>query len=91
MATRARDLRYDRESPALRRTTRAGRRAARIVHADRHGERKPMRDATHVREIDRVLQGEATGRDAIVATSWRRCVETYGLDPARPDPRPYRP
>lgn len=45
-----------------------------------------MRDALHVREIDCVLRGEATGRDAVVATSWRRCVETYGLDPTRPDP-----
>jgi transcriptional regulator of acetoin/glycerol metabolism len=45
-----------------------------------------MRQAAHVKEIDRVLQGEATGRDAVVAASWRRCVETYGLDPTRPDP-----
>lgn len=45
-----------------------------------------MRDREHVREIDRVLNGEETGRDAIVSESWRRCVETYGMDPTRPDP-----
>lgn len=45
-----------------------------------------MHDREHVREIDRVLNGEETGRDALVADSWRRCVETYGMDPTRPDP-----
>ena len=45
-----------------------------------------MRDRDHVREIDRVLNGEETGRDKLVSDSWRRCVETYGMDPTRPDP-----
>ncbi|WP_238367269.1 sigma-54-dependent Fis family transcriptional regulator [Mesobacterium pallidum] len=45
-----------------------------------------MRDTDHVDEIDRVLRGFETGRDRIVADSWRRCVETYGMDPTRPDP-----
>ncbi|SMX38749.1 sigma-54-dependent Fis family transcriptional regulator [Maliponia aquimaris] len=45
-----------------------------------------MRDREHVLEIDRVLRGQETGRDALVSASWRRCVETYGMDPTRPDP-----
>ncbi|MBS0124106.1 sigma-54-dependent Fis family transcriptional regulator [Thetidibacter halocola] len=45
-----------------------------------------MRDIDHVTEIDRVLRGQETGRDRVVADSWRRCVESYGMDPARPDP-----
>ncbi|MGZ3218051.1 sigma-54-dependent Fis family transcriptional regulator [Paracoccus sp. T5] len=45
-----------------------------------------MRDIEHVREIGKVLQGQATGRDGVVSDSWRRCVESYGLDPARPSP-----
>ncbi|WP_410219138.1 sigma-54-dependent Fis family transcriptional regulator [Paracoccus sp. (in: a-proteobacteria)] len=45
-----------------------------------------MRDNDHVAEIDRVLRGQATGRDSVVSASWRRCVEHYGLDPARPSP-----
>lgn len=45
-----------------------------------------MSDIDHVKEIDRVLRGHQTGRDGVVAESWRRCVEAYGLDPARPDP-----
>lgn len=45
-----------------------------------------MRDTDHVAEIDRVLRGQATGRDRMVAASWRRCVEHHGLDPARPSP-----
>lgn len=45
-----------------------------------------MRDHDHVTEIDRVLRGQQTGRDALVSDSWRRCVETYGMDPTRPDP-----
>ncbi|MCM2442841.1 sigma-54-dependent Fis family transcriptional regulator [Agrobacterium vitis] len=38
--------------------------------------------ADHVKEIERVGQGSNTGRDAIVVESWRRCLETYQLDPA---------
>ncbi|OEC96901.1 sigma-54-dependent Fis family transcriptional regulator [Rhizobium sp. YK2] len=39
--------------------------------------------ADHIKEIERVGQGSNTGRDAIVLESWRRCLETYQLDPAR--------
>jgi transcriptional regulator of acetoin/glycerol metabolism len=45
-----------------------------------------MSDRDHVQEIDRVLNGEDTGRDRLVSDSWRRCVESYGMDPTRPDP-----
>lgn len=45
-----------------------------------------MRDRAHTVEIERVLRGQQTGRDALVSDSWRRCVETYGMDPTRPDP-----
>ena len=45
-----------------------------------------MGDLEHVTEIERVLLGQTTGRDSAVTESWRRCVETYGLDPTRPDP-----
>ncbi|ERP87252.1 acetoin catabolism regulatory protein [Labrenzia sp. C1B10] len=45
-----------------------------------------MRDLEHVSEIDRVLKGYETGRDGLVSESWRRCVQTYGMDPARPEP-----
>ncbi len=44
-----------------------------------------MRDYEHVSEIDRVLNGQETGRDGLVTESWRRCVQTYGMDPTRPD------
>ena len=45
-----------------------------------------MFEGDHIREIDRVLNGEETGRDRLVSDSWRRCVERYGMDPTRPDP-----
>ncbi len=45
-----------------------------------------MSDLEHVTEIDRVLRGQQTGRDDLVTQSWRRCVETYGMDPTRRDP-----
>ena len=45
-----------------------------------------MRNAQHVEEIERVLDGTQTGRDSFVAASWRRCVELYGMDPTRSDP-----
>ncbi|WP_331498121.1 hypothetical protein [Paracoccus sediminilitoris] len=45
-----------------------------------------MRDTDHMTEIDRVLRGQATGRDDVVRSSWRRCVESWGLDPTRPSP-----
>lgn len=45
-----------------------------------------MLDRDHVEEIDRVLRGQDTGRDPLVTDSWLRCVETYGMDPARADP-----
>lgn len=37
----------------------------------------------HIREIERVGQGSNTGRDAIVVESWRRCLDTYQLDPTK--------
>lgn len=37
----------------------------------------------HIKEIERVGKGSNTGRDAIVVESWRRCLETYQLDPAQ--------
>ncbi|MEN2991871.1 sigma-54-dependent Fis family transcriptional regulator [Tistrella sp. BH-R2-4] len=40
----------------------------------------------HIDEIDRVLGGDASLRDAVVLQSWRRCVTDHGLDPARPNP-----
>ncbi|NVO24400.1 sigma-54-dependent Fis family transcriptional regulator [Donghicola mangrovi] len=45
-----------------------------------------MGDLRHVQEIEQVLGGGATGRDSFVSASWRRCVELYGMDPARNDP-----
>ncbi|MEM9224632.1 MAG: GAF domain-containing protein, partial [Pseudomonadota bacterium] len=45
-----------------------------------------MGDLAHVEEIARVLNGAETQRDALVADSWRRCIETYGMDPTRPEP-----
>lgn len=45
-----------------------------------------MRDTEHVQEISRVLRGQITGRDGVVSESWRRCIETYGMDPSRPTP-----
>jgi len=45
-----------------------------------------MSDLEHLREIDRVLSGGRIGRDGFVTQSWRRCVEQYGMDPAKPSP-----
>lgn len=45
-----------------------------------------MSDRDHLHEIDRVLRGAETGRDRLVSDSWRRCIETYGMDPARAEP-----
>ncbi|MEM6658527.1 MAG: sigma-54-dependent Fis family transcriptional regulator [Pseudomonadota bacterium] len=45
-----------------------------------------MLDRHHTEEIDRVLNGFDTGRDRLVADSWQRCVETYGMDPSRQEP-----
>ncbi|WP_170379382.1 sigma-54-dependent Fis family transcriptional regulator [Ruegeria atlantica] len=45
-----------------------------------------MLDRQHTKEIDRVLSGFDTGRDRLVADSWQRCVETYGMDPSRQEP-----
>ncbi|WP_424974734.1 sigma-54-dependent Fis family transcriptional regulator [Dinoroseobacter sp. S124A] len=46
-----------------------------------------MSDLAHVTEIDRVVSGKAVsnGRDAIVTESWRRCIDTYGLNPTSAD------
>jgi transcriptional regulator of acetoin/glycerol metabolism len=45
-----------------------------------------MAERQHVEEIEQVLGGTQTGRDTFVSESWRRCVELYGMDPARNDP-----
>lgn len=45
-----------------------------------------MSPSEHIREIDRALGGAATGRDASVIASWRRCIDIHSLDPARPNP-----
>ncbi|WP_378949481.1 sigma-54-dependent Fis family transcriptional regulator [Paracoccus sp. R86501] len=45
-----------------------------------------VRDARHVEEIGRVLEGSHTNRDSFISASWRRCVELYGMDPMRSDP-----
>ncbi|MDO5632592.1 MAG: sigma-54-dependent Fis family transcriptional regulator [Paracoccus sp. (in: a-proteobacteria)] len=45
-----------------------------------------MQDKEHAAEIERVMRGQQTGRDGVVLDSWRRCIETHGLDPARPSP-----
>ncbi|MBC2837440.1 sigma-54-dependent Fis family transcriptional regulator [Paragemmobacter straminiformis] len=45
-----------------------------------------MSDLSHLREIDSALAGRSVDRDALVAQSWRRCVEQYGMDPAKPSP-----
>ena len=45
-----------------------------------------MSNLSHLREIDQVLSGRGIGRDALVEQSWRRCVEEYGMDPAKPSP-----
>lgn len=45
-----------------------------------------MLERDHVAEIDRVLRGVDTGRDPVVANSWQRCVDAYGMDPTRRDP-----
>ena len=42
-----------------------------------------MSDLDHVREIERTLSGESTLRDTLVRESWLRCIEDYGMDPAR--------
>lgn len=53
-----------------------------------HGRRPSKADvfmgfSDHIREIERVGQGSNTGRDAVVVESWRRCLETYQLDPSK--------
>lgn len=45
-----------------------------------------MSDLSHLREIDQVISGRGMGRDALIEQSWRRCVEQYGMDPAKPNP-----
>ncbi len=37
----------------------------------------------HIREIENVGMGMATGRDEIVVQSWLRCLEQHRLDPAQ--------
>lgn len=43
-------------------------------------------ETAHIQEIEHVLEGRRTGRDSEVSDSWKRCVEVYGMDPARADP-----
>ncbi|WP_415400959.1 sigma-54-dependent Fis family transcriptional regulator [Tateyamaria sp. SN3-11] len=45
-----------------------------------------MQDSDHLEEIDLVLNGVDTGRDRLVADSWQRCIESYGMDPSRREP-----
>jgi len=45
-----------------------------------------LHETEHVSEIERVLRGDETGRDPLVSDSWRRCVDAYGMDPARANP-----
>ncbi|MEM7695464.1 MAG: sigma-54-dependent Fis family transcriptional regulator [Pseudomonadota bacterium] len=45
-----------------------------------------MIERDHVEEVDRVLRGDHTGRDRVVADSWQRCVDAYGMDPAQRAP-----
>ncbi|TKT74421.1 sigma-54-dependent Fis family transcriptional regulator [Aquamicrobium sp. LC103] len=37
---------------------------------------------SHIKEIERVAMGAASGRDAPVVQSWLRCLNDYNLDPA---------
>ena len=37
----------------------------------------------HIDEVERVITGASSARDAMVQNSWRRCVDEHGLDPAR--------
>lgn len=45
-----------------------------------------MQDSDHLEEIDLVLNGVDTGRDRLVADSWQRCIDSYGMDPSRRAP-----
>ena len=38
---------------------------------------------SHIEEVERVTTGGACTRDSMVVESWKRCVDTHGLDPAR--------
>ena len=40
-------------------------------------------EVDHIREIESVLDGRASGRDALVIQSWQRCVHDHRLDPTR--------
>jgi transcriptional regulator of acetoin/glycerol metabolism len=42
-----------------------------------------MSHTDHIREIERVSLGMATGRDDTVVKSWLRCIELHRLDPAQ--------
>lgn len=42
-----------------------------------------MNVSDHIKEIEHVADGRNTGRDAVVLESWRRCLDTYQLDPAK--------
>jgi transcriptional regulator of acetoin/glycerol metabolism len=38
---------------------------------------------SHIEEVERVAAGSNSTRDTLVLESWKRCVDTHGLDPAR--------
>lgn len=40
----------------------------------------------HLKEIEKVISGADTARDSFVVDSWRRCIDLYGLDPAKTSP-----
>lgn len=40
-------------------------------------------DRDHAREIEAARSGPVPDRPAVVVESWRRCLDTHGLDPAR--------
>ncbi|MDR6100776.1 transcriptional regulator of acetoin/glycerol metabolism [Agrobacterium larrymoorei] len=42
-----------------------------------------MNVSDHIKEIEHAADGRNTGRDAVVLESWRRCLDTYQLDPAK--------
>nr|WP_232313441.1 GAF domain-containing protein [Enterovibrio coralii] len=35
----------------------------------------------HIREVQRVVEGEKSARDEVIARSWARCIDDYSLDP----------
>lgn len=56
--------------------------AAKLREAAIHG-RWTMNISDHIQEIEHVGVGRNTGRDAVVVASWRRCLDTYQMDPTK--------